>query len=815
MTNNTTRRLGSLGPWSLLLAAFLVTTARPAQAGTVNEQLIDDFQYVSAAAARDAWVASGGTPPVEVVVEGGRRALQFRAPFASQPELPRTILDRQVRLDLSAAGHFYLDVQVEPPDCGASVTLYFRSGRGWYGANTALKPEAGWQRLVFPKARFRTEQTPSGWSHVDGIRVSVWRGRDVDCVVRLGRLAAVWHDVVLATPVGPSVDRSTTRFVEDLSNLLTELGLSFDTLPEDDLSAEVLAKRKLVVLPYNPRLSDQAVDALAAFLQKGGKLFACYVLPAKLQPLLGIRRLSFYKPDQPGGLAEVRFTATDVAGLPRSVKQASWNVNQPEVLPGKGRVVGWWYDQSGRPTGRAALVLSDAGAFFSHVVLTDDRDGKRQLLAAVLGHLLPSLWPQMAAHSIRSVGQVGHLHSVRDVVAYVTSSPRRSAAERSLRAGLQAEQQATNLLAAGRFSDAVQAARQARQHLVQAFLTATPSRRVEGRAFWNHSGLGAYPGDWDRTARELAAAGVNMILPNLLWAGRAHYPSDVLPRSQTFQQYGDQLAACLKAAHKYGLEVHVWKVNHNLSGAPREFVEKLKRQGRLQVSHTGQVYNWLCPSNPDNFRLEVESMLEVVRKYPVDGLHFDYIRYPNGDHCYCDGCRRRFEKDTGLKVKNWPDDCYNGPLRQRYRQWRCDQITRLVATVSREAKRIRPGVKISAAVFGRYPQCRDSVGQDWVAWVRAGYLDFVCPMDYTTDDAAFRELVSQQRKLVGGRIPLYPGVGAFRLTPDRMVGQIVIARSLGADGFTVFNLEPNTAADLLSALAAGVGTVKATPPHRR
>ena len=38
-------------------------------------------------------------------------------------------------------------------------------------------------------------------------------------------------------------------------------------------------------------------------------------------------------------------------------------------------------------------------------------------------------------------------------------------------------------------------------------------------------------------------------------------------------------------------------------------------------------------------------MLEVARKYPVDGLHFDYIRYPGRDKCYCDGCRERFEAE--------------------------------------------------------------------------------------------------------------------------------------------------------------------------
>ena len=243
----------------------------------------------------------------------------------------------------------------------------------------------------------------------------------------------------------------------------------------------------------------------------------------------------------------------------------------------------------------------------------------------------------------------------------------------------------------GQYAEAVKLAAETHREWEQGYLAAQPSKAVEGRAFWNHSGTGAYPGDWDRTAQELSKAGFNMILPNMLWGGQAHYASDVLPRSRTFEKYGDQIEQCVAAARKYGLQVHVWKVNWNLSGAPQEFVAKIHRENRNQVSVDGKAHDWLCPSHPDNFQLELDSMLEVARKYDVDGLHFDYIRYPDRDKCYCDGCRERFETDLGRKVANWPQDCYAGPLREDYATWRCHQITRLVKAVHDQAKQLRPG----------------------------------------------------------------------------------------------------------------------------
>ena len=155
-------------------------------------------------------------------------------------------------------------------------------------------------------------------------------------------------------------------------------------------------------------------------------------------------------------------------------------------------------------------------------------------------------------------------------------------------------------------------------------------------------------------------------------------------------------------------------------------------------------------------------------------------------------------------------------MRDRFADWRCAQITRLVEAVRRQAKSIRPGVKISAAVFNAYPGCRKSVGQDWVAWVKAGYVDFLCPMDYTQSDTELANMVANQLKLVEGRVPLYAGIGAWRLgTPDRVIGQVLAARSLGAAGFTVFNLDAGAAADLLPAFKLGAGARRAVPPHRK
>jgi len=217
----------------------------------------------------------------------------------------------------------------------------------------------------------------------------------------------------------------------------------------------------------------------------------------------------------------------------------------------------------------------------------------------------------------------------------------------------------------------------------------------------------------------------------------------------------------------------------------------MRDEGRLQVDFSGKTDpRWLCPSHPENRRLEIESMVEVATRYDVAGIHFDYIRYPNRQHCFCPGCRERFEKVIGRKVVNWPADVRKDKdLHQAWLDFRRAQITAVVEEVHRRVKQARPECQISAAVFRNWPVHRDQVGQDWKAWCARGLLDFVCPMDYTPENLRFESEVAQQVEWAGD-VPCYPGIG-LSTWPDktdinRLIDQVRITRKHRCGGFTIF-----------------------------
>jgi uncharacterized lipoprotein YddW (UPF0748 family) len=331
-----------------------------------------------------------------------------------------------------------------------------------------------------------------------------------------------------------------------------------------------------------------------------------------------------------------------------------------------------------------------------------------------------------------------------------------------------------------------------------------PPKAVEFRATWIHSGYGIEGWGWDKTVAVLASNNFNAIIPNLLWGGLAHYPSKLLPASPRVKGEGDQIAECLKACRKYGIAMHVWKVNFNLSTAPREFLEKMRGAGRTQKDRDGKDVNWLCPSHDENFVLERDSMLEVARDYDVDGIHFDYIRYPDKNACFCSGCRERFEKATEVKINKWPADVLTGEHAEGFADWRREQITRLVRAVGTEAHKLKPKIKVSAAVWGGWKNARESIGQDAKAWIDAGYLDFACPMNYEGDDEVFADLVRKQVVATNHKTPLYIGIGSQKLSgPEQLARQIQLSRELGGDGFVVFNLTEKLATQFLPKLKLG------------
>ena len=659
-----------------------------------------------------------------------------------------------------------------------------------------------------------TEGQPGGWDKVRTIRMSAWRGGPADTEFLLGGLEMTgllggdtFVVVVRADSVAaarPDEQESVRRYSAAVVRMLDEAGVGCAVVGDLGLGADALRGARVVVLPYNPSLPDAALDTLVRYMESGGRLLAFYGMPARLRPLAGIEGGSFARAPGDGGFTTMATDPAVLPGAPPVVGQNSWNIIEPKPVDGRSRVAARWLDARGTPTGHNAVVASANAIEVSHVLLDDDPANKRRLLLAMAGWLAPDVWPQAASSAMARAGKVGPWSDF----AAASEGIGREAAGDAAALGHLAEarrlrEAAATACGSGRFAEACDHAAASGARLLDAFCASRKPVPGEFRAFWCHSAFGVQGMDWEVAIARLAGNGFTAILPNMLWGGVAYYPSEILPVAPEVAARGDPVAACLAACRKHGMQMHVWKVNWNLGRTPGDFLDRLRQEGRLQADSSGKESPWLCPSHPENQRLEIDSMVEVARRYAVDGIHFDYIRYPDSGHCFCAGCRTRFEQATGVTVADWPGGVAQaGPLRQRWLEWRRSHITAVVKAVSGQARAVRPGLQVSAAVFRNWPSDRDSVAQDWKHWCDQGFLDFVCPMDYTANDGQFAHWTRQQLAWCG-KVPCYPGIGAWVLPVDRVIGQIHLARQAGAKGFTLFNYDVTAAKDLVPHLGLG------------
>ena len=774
--------------------------------------LVDSLTY-SEKAAQKAWQPMAGGKEVSLVEIGGAKALRMPCNFKGA-KIERASWDRQMRLDLTMCKGVQFLFYCPDASPVSHFSFYFRSGQGWYAGGFDAPAPTGWSAIRIDKGTIRTEGQPSGWGEVDAIRISAWRGQDRDTefyITALGLYRANAKIVIARGDSDPAEARAAAQYADIAADFLHRAGLPYIVASERDIRADRLKAAKLVILPYNPKMPDEAAKALASFLRSGGKLIACYTLPDLLEEIVGIRKGPHVRQKRAGWFASIRPSGLGFEEMPQTTQQASWNIQQALPIEGRSRIAALWHDNEGQSTDQPALLVSDNCIFLTHVLLADDPGNKLQLLLSMVGSLSPQLWRDAAQSSTEQIARLGPYDDFDSAERGIRQLA--SGGEGALSALAQAREhrsRAADLVSQSKFSQAIFASQEARRSMIDAYCLAQKPLPGEHRAFWCHSAFGVSGMTWDQAIKALAENGFTAVLPNMLWAGAAFYDSDVLPRSKTAAEKGDQIELCLAACKKYGIECHVWKVNYNMGWATdEEFMADMKAQGRTQVNYDLSPNDrWLCPSHPANQTLEIESMLELARKYDVDGLHFDYIRYPDADGCFCNGCRQRFEEAIGSAVSNWPGDVRNNDgIRDKWLDFRRRQITSVVAAVAEKARRIRTDIKISAAVFRSWPSDRDSIGQDWKLWCDRGYLDFVCPMDYTASSGAFERMVGQQLPWAG-KVPCYPGIG-LSVWPDetdicKLIEQINIARRLNTGGFTIFNYGPDQAAKVLPLLGKGV-----------
>ena len=254
-----------------------------------------------------------------------------------------------------------------------------------------------------------------------------------------------------------------------------------------------------------------------------------------------------------------------------------------------------------------------------------------------------------------------------------------------------------------------------------------------------------------RILDQLKAAGINVVLLQTRVRATTIYPSAMEPWDGCLSGTAgrnpgyDALQFAIDECHKRGMQLHAWVVTIPIGKWTSAGCAQLRKRYPSLVKKIGDD-GFMDPEKSQTATYIADICEEIVKKYDIDGIHLDYIRYP---------------ETWKIKVS-----------RQQGRRY----ITAIAEAISQRVKRLKPWVMMSCSPIGKHDDlsryssrgwnARTVVCQDAQEWLRTGTMDALFPMMYFRDNNFFPFAIDWQERSYGKIVA--PGLATYML--DRREG---------------------------------------------
>jgi uncharacterized lipoprotein YddW (UPF0748 family) len=258
--------------------------------------------------------------------------------------------------------------------------------------------------------------------------------------------------------------------------------------------------------------------------------------------------------------------------------------------------------------------------------------------------------------------------------------------------------------------------------------------------------------------------------------------------------YYDPLQFWITEAHKRGLELHAWfnpyRAKHPAMKSASASNSIIKTHPELVLKLGSNGYYWMDPSLKATQDWTTNVIMDVVKRYDIDGVHFDDYFYPYWD--YNDG------KDFP-DSKSWNEYKKSGGKLSR-NDWRRNSVNKLVKRVYENIKKEKPYVKFGISPFGiwrpGHPATIEGFDQydklyaDAKLWLNKGWVDYYTPQLYwpiSKIPQSYPVLLSWWNKENTMNRHLWPGLYLTRATQKpggdkEMINQIMVTRGIVSNG---------------------------------
>jgi uncharacterized lipoprotein YddW (UPF0748 family) len=306
-----------------------------------------------------------------------------------------------------------------------------------------------------------------------------------------------------------------------------------------------------------------------------------------------------------------------------------------------------------------------------------------------------------------------------------------------------------------------------------------------------------------------ATLNLNAIIFQVRPMADALYPTPLAPWSEFLtgamgrapDPFYDPLALMIEGAHQRGLELHAWFNPYRASHPDARSEVAPNHISRTNPAITRQFgrYRWLDPTDEATKRHTLEAVIDIVRRYDVDGIHYDDYFYPYPS--YANGA-------------DFPDHANWNAYRQgggslSRDDWRRSHVNNFVQRLYAAVKKENPRIKVGVSPFGiwrpNFPEGIEGLDQygilyaDAKLWLNRGWIDYFAPQLYWPIDQkpqAYTRLLDWWIGENHQRRHIWPGNFTSRITlapsswaPTEIVNQIAATRARpGAGGNIHFSM---------------------------
>lgn len=348
----------------------------------------------------------------------------------------------------------------------------------------------------------------------------------------------------------------------------------------------------------------------------------------------------------------------------------------------------------------------------------------------------------------------------------------------------------------GRYKELINTVKEIQNDADAAYFMTFESAKVENRAVW----LRPKETSVDEIKKHLDMLkdiNINTVYLETYWNGYAIYPTGngIMAHNPMYRGL-DVLDAYIKEARARGIRLHAW-VEDFLAGP----AVALKKPEWMAVSRTGKryfqdsdknIYYHLNPALPEVRDFLSGLYSDLIKKYDVDGIQFDYMRYPvSGDYSddfgYDAYTRSLFESYAGFDPINLkPGD----ELWDKWCEFRRNIVSSFVYRIVSEIKSVKPDIKISADVRPDYDKAIIDTYQDARDWTTRDYINNLIPMSYYLYEQPVADDVESTWTFARGHSQVTVGIACFtKIDKKTFIRQIGAVRDANTNGIGIFEFE--------------------------